>query len=210
MTPRGRFIFAPAAKAFMKRRNDVSNAFGSSMRKTRLNVSWLGKPFLSTSTSCQRYAFIRANSAMSVQLVAPHSVASNAMNKISVKSCSAFSARGSGRSAKHSPILSSAAPSESEATFRIHFPFVSNDLQKPTCDSPAITTERRQPFARIHALYRHGDAAGCQSLRHRSCLRHPQFHARLRAELAERHRLARRRHDQRRHAGQRHDDSLAG
>src|SRR5438445_11039401 len=58
MTPRGRFIFAPAAKAFMKRRNDVSNAFGSSMRKTRLNVSWLGKPFLSTSTSCQRYAFI--------------------------------------------------------------------------------------------------------------------------------------------------------
>src|SRR5947208_16632978 len=84
MTPRGRFIFAPAAKAFMKRRNDVSNAFGSSMRKTRLNVSWLGKPFLSTSTSCQRYAFIRANSAMSVQVVAPHSVASNAMNKISI------------------------------------------------------------------------------------------------------------------------------
>src|SRR5205809_7163442 len=63
MTPRGRFIFAPAAKAFMKRRN-------AGLQSTR-------------------------------------------------------------------QILSSAAPSESEATFRIHFPFVSNDLQKPTCDSPA-------------------------------------------------------------------------
>src|SRR5205809_7684358 len=67
MTPRGRFIFAPAAKAFMKRRN-------AGLQSTR-------------------------------------------------------------------QILSSAAPSESEATFRIHFPFVSNDLQKPTCDSPAFTGE---------------------------------------------------------------------
>src|SRR5205823_6858472 len=84
------------------------------------------------------------------------------------------------------------------------------DLRPHRASSTASTTERRQPFARIHALYRYGDAAGCQSLRHRSCLRHPQFHARLRAQLAERHRLARRRHDQRRRAGQRHDDSLAG
>src|SRR3984957_18272273 len=39
---------------------------------------------------------------MSVQLVAPHSVAISAMNKISVRSCSALSARGSGNSEKHS------------------------------------------------------------------------------------------------------------
>src|SRR6185295_15715421 len=39
---------------------------------------------------------------MSVQLVAPHNVAINAMNKISVRSCNALSARGSGKSEKHS------------------------------------------------------------------------------------------------------------
>src|ERR1700736_3312044 len=39
---------------------------------------------------------------MSVQAVAPHSVAINAINKISVRSCSALSARGSGNSEKHS------------------------------------------------------------------------------------------------------------
>src|SRR5947207_7220125 len=137
MTPRGRFIFAPAAKAFMKRRNDVSNAFGSSMRKTRLNVSWLGKPFLSTRTSSQRYAFSRATSAMSVQLVAPHSVASNAMNKISVKSCSAFSARGSGRSAKHSPNPLIGGSLRIRSHLQNPLSLVSNDLQKPTCDSHA-------------------------------------------------------------------------
>src|SRR5258707_15792716 len=37
---------------------------------------------------------------MSVQLVAPHSVASKAMNSTSLRSCNALSARGSGRSAK--------------------------------------------------------------------------------------------------------------
>jgi hypothetical protein len=39
---------------------------------------------------------------MSVQLVAPHSVAISAMNNISLRSCSALSARGSGNSEKHS------------------------------------------------------------------------------------------------------------
>src|ERR1700686_796015 len=39
---------------------------------------------------------------MSVQALAPHSVAINAINKISVRSCSALSARGSGNSEKHS------------------------------------------------------------------------------------------------------------
>src|SRR5258708_8746403 len=38
---------------------------------------------------------------MSVQLVAPHSVASKAMNSTSLRSCNALSARGSTRSAKH-------------------------------------------------------------------------------------------------------------
>src|SRR6202049_5330047 len=39
---------------------------------------------------------------MSVQAVAPHSLAINAINKISVRSCSALSARGAGNSEKHS------------------------------------------------------------------------------------------------------------
>src|SRR3954465_11773987 len=39
---------------------------------------------------------------MSVQLVVPQSVAINAMNKISVRSCRALLARGSGSSSKHS------------------------------------------------------------------------------------------------------------
>src|ERR1700710_2319549 len=39
---------------------------------------------------------------MSVQLVAPHSVATKAMKKISVRSCRALLARGSGSSSKHS------------------------------------------------------------------------------------------------------------
>jgi hypothetical protein len=42
---------------------------------------------------------------MSEQVVAPHSVASNAMNSNSRRSCSAFFARGSGTSAKHAEKL---------------------------------------------------------------------------------------------------------
>src|SRR6476660_1368691 len=43
---------------------------------------------------------MRANSAISVQLVPPHNVASRAMKSSSRRSCSAFSARGSGSSEK--------------------------------------------------------------------------------------------------------------
>src|SRR5262249_12191430 len=64
--------------------------------------------------------------------------------------------------------------------------------------------------ARVRSLYRHGDAGGCGSLRHRRGVRHPQFHPRVRAELRQRHRLAGRGHDQRRHARQRHDHPVAG
>jgi hypothetical protein len=36
------------------------------------------------------------------------------------------------------------APSESEAIFRIHFRFIGNNLQRPTCDSPARKRGREQ------------------------------------------------------------------
>src|SRR5467141_4892941 len=47
-------------------------------------------------------SFERPNSAMSQQVVAPHSVASNAMNSISVRSCCAWFFRGSTNGEKHS------------------------------------------------------------------------------------------------------------
>src|ERR1700689_4778300 len=71
------------------------------MRKTRLNVSWLGTPYFSSRTERRRPSLICANSAMSQQFVAPPTVASRAINKISVKSCSAFGPRGSSNSEKH-------------------------------------------------------------------------------------------------------------
>src|SRR5919197_1886930 len=105
MTPLGRLILAALANAFMKRWNDRSKACGSSMRNTRLKVSWLGSPCFSVKIGVNRYALVRANSAMSVQCVAPHSVANRAMNSTSLRSCSAFSARGSGRSEKQAAKL---------------------------------------------------------------------------------------------------------
>ena len=69
----------------MKRRNTFSNDFGSSMRNIRLKVSWLGMPFFSSRMVRSSPSFAR-NSAMSVQYLAPHSVASRAMNIISVRS----------------------------------------------------------------------------------------------------------------------------
>src|SRR6202790_2572870 len=85
----------------MNRRNAFSKACGSSMRKTRLNVSWLGTPWAKTKTVRKSPLLVAANNAMSQQVWAPHSVAKRAINKISVRSCTALSARGSGRLEKH-------------------------------------------------------------------------------------------------------------
>jgi len=93
-------IPAALANAFMNCWKDRSNATGSSIRNTRLNVSWLGSPCFSVRIGSSRYALVRANNAMSEQLVAPHNVESSAMDNSSVRSWSAFSARGSGMSAK--------------------------------------------------------------------------------------------------------------
>jgi hypothetical protein len=60
-----------------------------------------------------------------VQLVAPHKVAIKAMNKISVKSCSALSARGSGNSEKHS-----------ENRFISGLPQIRNHLQNQFLPNP--------------------------------------------------------------------------
>src|ERR1700704_2200374 len=97
MTP-----LAASANAFMNRRNDFSKPSGSSMRNTRLNVSWLGTPCFSVRTLRNKSSFVCANKAMSQQPFAPHNVAKSAMNRISVRSCNAFSARGAGTAEKHS------------------------------------------------------------------------------------------------------------
>src|ERR1700682_538148 len=98
---------------------------------------------------------------MSVQAVAPHSVASNAINKISVRSCSALSALGSGKSEKHSANPFIGRSLKSGTPFRIHFPFSGNYLQNPTCDSPAppgegeVSADRRvgQPTNASFVVY---------------------------------------------------------
>src|SRR6267142_5374086 len=72
------------------------------MRQTRLKVSWLGIPCSSTRIVRNSASFDRPNSAISQQVVAPHNVASNAMNRISVKSCWAWFFRGSTNGEKHS------------------------------------------------------------------------------------------------------------
>src|SRR5450759_1420387 len=81
------------------------------MRKTRLKVSWLGIPCSSTRIVRNSASFARPNSAMSQQLVATHSVASSAINSISVRSCWAWFFRGSTKGEKHSAKLSKTVPS---------------------------------------------------------------------------------------------------
>jgi len=52
--PVGRLILAALANAFMKRWKDRSKACGSSMRNTRLKVSWLGRPCFSVNIGSSR------------------------------------------------------------------------------------------------------------------------------------------------------------
>src|SRR3972149_3498371 len=72
---------------------------------------------------------------MSEQLVAPHSVARSAMNNISVRSCSAFSARGSGKSEKYS------ANRSIPGSFRIR-----SHLQNPILHSKQQLTQTDMRF----------------------------------------------------------------
>ena len=73
---------------------------GSSRRKRRLKLSWLGAP-CGRSTICANSASLAAaKSAMSTQVLAPHRVAASAMNSIAAKSCRALKSRGSRTSRK--------------------------------------------------------------------------------------------------------------
>src|SRR6266404_3089691 len=84
----------------MKRVNALSRAIGSSRRSTRLNVSWLGMPCLSSRMVRRRASFSPPNSAISTQDSAPQSMAASAMNSMSRKSCRALMSRGSGTDSK--------------------------------------------------------------------------------------------------------------
>ena len=98
-TPRSSSPLA-LAKPAMNRRNAASNACGSSRRKTRLKVSWLGTPCCNCRTSRSSPSLDCPNVAMSEGPSAPHSVAARAMNKTSSNSCRALSALGSGNRRK--------------------------------------------------------------------------------------------------------------
>ncbi len=74
-----------------------AKAAGSSRRKTRLKVSWLGKPFFRLKNSRSSVSRSSANSAKSTQLSAPQTDATSAIANMSSNSCRcAFPRRGSG------------------------------------------------------------------------------------------------------------------
>src|SRR5258708_37265876 len=99
------------ADDYVERRVPFSALYRLTIRKTRLKVSCLGIPCSSTRIVRNSASFDRPNSAMSQQVVAPHSVARNAMNTISVRSCWAWVFRGSTNGEKHSAKLSKTVPS---------------------------------------------------------------------------------------------------
>src|ERR1700743_521444 len=81
---------------------------------------------------------------MSVQAVAPHSVAINAINKISVRSCSALSARGSGNSEKHSanPFISRSL--QIRSALQNPLPFIWQLLTESNMRFPCLEGEGRR------------------------------------------------------------------
>ena len=86
-----------APRSSRKASNPRANASGSSRRKTRLKVSWLGKPFSRRRNSLSSASRSSANSAKSTQLSAPQTDATNAIARMSSSSCRrALPRRGSG------------------------------------------------------------------------------------------------------------------
>src|SRR4051794_30373802 len=99
-----------SAKRCMKRVKQVSNAFGSSRRNTRLKVSWLGAP-CRRHRNWRRYgALISPNSAMSEQSSPPDSKVQSAIINNSCRSWRALSRRGSTTSAKQATNSSTGRP----------------------------------------------------------------------------------------------------
>src|SRR3954447_2154615 len=98
---------------------------------------------------------------MSVQLVAPHSVAINAMNKISVRSCRALLARGSGSSSKHSANRVIGRSIRIKSYLQNQFLAASQQLTESHMRFPCPPGEGKSCFNLHHAV----DAAvlGCDS-----------------------------------------------
>src|SRR3954462_9829706 len=133
-----------SAKRCMKRVKQVSNAFGSSRRNTRLKVSWLGVPWRRR-RNCRRYgALISPNSAMSEQSSPPDSKVQSAIINNSCRSWRALSRRGSTTSAKQATNSSTgrpqrwiARPDFSHAPYTATPPTSANVSTSAICDSPA-------------------------------------------------------------------------
>src|SRR4051795_1853458 len=99
-----------SAKRCMKRVKQVSNAFGSSRRNTRLKVSWLGVPWRRRRNWRRYGALISPNSAMSEQSSPPDSRVQSAIINNSCRSWRALSRRGSTTSAKQATNSSTGRP----------------------------------------------------------------------------------------------------
>src|ERR1700733_3191347 len=82
-------------KLLLNLRKTVSRPFGSSTRKTLLNVSWLGMPCLSSRNRRNSSSRPLPKNSNSVQVLAPANVAAKAMTRISTRSCRVLLARGS-------------------------------------------------------------------------------------------------------------------
>src|SRR4051812_34112182 len=154
-----------SAKRCMKRVKQVSNAFGSSRRNTRLKVSWLGVPWRRR-RNCRRYgALISPNSAMSEQSSPPDSKVQSAIINNSCRSWRALSRRGATTSAKQATNSSTgrpqrwiARPDFSHAPYTATPPTSANVSTSAICDSPAFGC-RPAPIRRSMAE-KHGETSG--------------------------------------------------
>ena len=130
---------APAswANAATKRPKLASKASGSSSRKSREKVSWLGMPPSRRRKRRRNGSLARPNRAMSTQPSAPHRVAASAISRISNRSWRwALPLRGSARSPKQARNRS--MPPSSGKARRQHIKHMPNqkDSTNSICDSP--------------------------------------------------------------------------
>src|SRR6478672_10621801 len=129
------------AKPLLNLRRTVSRPFGSSARRTLLNVSWLGIPCLSSRNRRNNSNRPWPKNSNSVQLLAPASVAASAMITMSSRSCRVLSARGSlsGRSRRLSLRIQVSLNRE---TPQNPVPTALQHLSSAICDSPTLAGER--------------------------------------------------------------------
>src|SRR5215204_5472350 len=103
----------------MKAAKARASSAGSSSRNTREKVSCEGAPCGSGTSAESSSALPSENSAISTQLLAPHSVAAKARNRTDAKSWRAFTSRGSWTSRKIEIKLAIRALPKEESPFRI-------------------------------------------------------------------------------------------